>query len=406
MAEQLIIRLASQDTDKVHWLVWSKSEEHIIASGELATISHLSELSTKAVHREVVVILPSSDVTLKQLNVPAKSKKAMQLAAPFVIEDDVAQDVDSLFFAYANFSSAEGNCPLAFVEKYKMTHWLTQLATASIQADFVIPEVLAMPPADDRWQTIALGNQVIIRKGQWQGCTIDEPLWPHMLSIWLNADENIAIDAFSPIPHQADNIDINYLPEELPLALMAQHLDTRNFTMLQGEYAAKKERSSLAKTWGLVAGIALLALVLNVAGKAITLMQLNSQIAAVETSVIERYKHAFPQTQRVRIATVKSQLRRQLSTIQGVDNNGDFLALLMQLQPVFAQVPTLKPENLRYDGKRKELRMQATAKGYQDFEKFNAALAPNFTVSQGALNNQGTSVTGAISIKAKSGGNS
>lgn len=406
MAEQLIIRLASQDTDKVHWLVWSTAEKHIIASGELESVEQLHRLTTKAEHREVVVILPSSDVTLKLLNVPAKSKKAVQLAAPFVIEDDIAQDVDSLFFAYAKFTTAEGNCPLAFVEKNKMARWLTQLATASIQADLIIPEVLAMPAADERWQTVVIDKQIVIRKGLWQGCTIDESLWPHMLNIWLNTENTIAIDAFSPLPHQADNIDVRYLPEELPLALMAQHLDSKSFSMLQGEFAAKKERSSLIKTWGWVAGIAALALLVNVTGKAITLTQLNSEIASVESRVIERYKSAFPQTQRVRIATVKSQLRRQLSMIQGADESGDFLALLMQLQPAFAQVPTLKPENLRYDGKRKELRMQATAKGYQDFEKFNAALARNFTVSQGALNNQGASVTGSISIKAKSRGNS
>ncbi|WP_286234428.1 type II secretion system protein GspL [Thalassotalea sediminis] len=406
MAEQLIIRLASQDAGKIHWLVWSKSEQHIIASGELATDEELSQLSAKSQQREVIILLPSNDVSLKLLNVPAKSKKAIQLAAPYVIEDDVAQDVDALFFAYGNFVSPAGNCPIAFVEKERMSSWLLQLSKASIEADIVMPEVLAMPLAEDRWQAITLDDQVIVRQGQWQGATIDVNLWPHFTKVWSKSGDSVVVDAYSSLPQHDEHVDINYLPEELPLALMAQHLDTRRFNMLQGQFSIKKERSPILKTWGWVAGIALLALLLNVVGKGITLMQTNAEIDVVEAQVIDRYKQAFPKTQRVRVATVKSQLKRQLSLQSGSDSSGDFLALLTQLQPAFKQVPTLKPENIRYDGKRGELRMQATGAGYQDFERFNAALKNAFNVSQGALNNQGTSVTGSISIKVRDGGNS
>ena len=33
--EQLVVRLGSTESEKIHWLVWSSLEEEIIASGEL-----------------------------------------------------------------------------------------------------------------------------------------------------------------------------------------------------------------------------------------------------------------------------------------------------------------------------------------------------------------------------------
>ena len=76
--------------------------------------------------------------------------------------------------------------------------------------------------------------------------------------------------------------------------------------------------------------------------------------------------------------------------------------MLSQVQPAFAKVPALKPESLKFDGKRQELRLQAIADDYQHFERFKTALvAANLTVQQGAQNNQGDQVTGSFSITSK-----
>ena len=76
--------------------------------------------------------------------------------------------------------------------------------------------------------------------------------------------------------------------------------------------------------------------------------------------------------------------------------------MLSQVQPAFAKVPELKPESLKFDSKRQELRLQAIANDYQHFERFKAALnGANLTVKQGAQNNQGEQVTGSFSIVSK-----
>ncbi len=405
MAENLIIRLASQPQEKIHWLIWSNTEQSIIASGELTGAEQLSQLQEKSLTRQVTVLVPAADIAFKSLKVPAKSKKAMQMAAPFMVEDDLAQEVEQLFFAYGEpkIADTDDNCFIAIVERAQMQTWLDWLELAGIKTHRLVPDVLLLPETTGAWQAIALDDAVLLRQGAWQGMVIDNNLWPSISASW-SEQQALAIDAYSELPVAETSLPINAQPEELPLALLAQQLSVQKFNLLQGEFAVRTERSPLLKTWGWAAGFLLAALLVNILVKSVALMQIHDQQLAIEQQIIEQYKAAFPRTKRVRIATIRSQLKRKLSEVGGGNSSAEFLSLLTKVQPAFTKVPSLKPDSLRFDGKRNELRLQATANGYQQFEQFKVQLeAQQLEVSQGAQNNQGDKVSGAISIKARRG---
>lgn len=101
MSEVLYIRLNSHADAPIWWLIWSNVEREIIASGELLSAEQLSTLSDKADHRKVVVIVPSQDVTLKSVNVPGKSSRAHKAVVPYMLEDELTEDVDELFLPIA-----------------------------------------------------------------------------------------------------------------------------------------------------------------------------------------------------------------------------------------------------------------------------------------------------------------
>jgi general secretion pathway protein L len=408
MTENLIIRLGSNYNDVIHWMVWAAHEQEIIASGQLSNAEQLSQLTDKAQSRDVVVLVPSCDVVLKSLHVPAKSQKAIRQAAPYVLEDELAQDVEYLFFAYGDNKQASNNdnCFVAVVEHQQMLLWLSWLNDAYIATKRMLPDVLALPDAQDQWQAIMIGDQVLLKQSHWQGSLFDENLWQQANYLWKNLD-NVNINAFSSLPECDENVAIHPQPEELPLALFAQHLAQQNFNLLQGEFKVKSTRSPVIKTWAWVAGIALMALLVNIGLKSATLWQINDKNVALEQQIIEKYKSAFPNTQRVRISTIRSQLKRKMAEIGATNNDASFLMMLSKIQPAFSQVSQLKPDSIKFDGNRNELRMQATASDYQQFEQFKTLLEnQQFSVSQGAQNNQGDQVTGSFSITAAKGGRS
>ncbi len=422
MAEILYIRLGSRVQDEISWLVFNSIEQEIIASGILASAEQLHDLTAKAEQRLVNVFVPGSDVLLKRVSMPTKSQRSMRAAVPYMLEDELAQDVDDLFFSYADMASDddENNCFVAIVERVQMQMWLTWLANAKIKVKTLQSEVLAMPYKEGQWSAIALhssshaGNQIVVRQGEWQGCTLDSEAWKftleHIFSNQVHSNEQqennvVTLNAYSELPNLqscSSNITVINSEEELPLALFAQHCQRRPFNLLQGEFNVKEQRSIGATKWLWAASFAMCALLLNVGYKSAQLWQLSAQQTQVEERIITRYKKAFPATKRVRISTIKSQLNKKIAQLGGTSDSRGFLAMLSKVQPAFAKVPALKPESLKFDGKRQELRLQAIANDYQHFELFKAALTrANLTVKQGAQKNQGKQVSGSFSISRK-----
>ncbi len=427
MAEILYIRLGSQAQDDVSWLIFSSTEQEIIASGELANAQQLNELTEKAQQRLVKVFVPGCDVLLKRLTVPTKSQRATRAAVPYMLEDELAQDVEDLFFAYADIAndSDDNNCFVAITEKSQMLQWQTWLDDADIQVKSIQPETLAMPYVEEQWSAIALHpasqqSQVAVRQSEWQGFTLDSDAWQFALKhVTAKSQRNasqestteekneLVINAYSDLPNLDEisnqgGFTINKAQEELPLALFAQHCQHSPFNLLQGEFKLKERRSKNVNNWLWAAGIAACALLLNVGYKGAQLWQLSAQQEQVEAQIIARYKKAFPSAKKIRIGTIKSQLNRKIATLGGSSDQTGFLTMLSKVQPAFAKVPELKPESLKFDGKRQELRLQAIADDYQHFERFKSALnAANLTVKQGAQNNQGEQVTGSFSITSK-----
>ena len=301
--------------------------------------------------------------------------------------------------------------------------WQQWLADAGIFCKVIIPDALALPTQAHSSTAVMLGEQVLIKLGEWQVMAFEANAWPIVAPHFTvprvlpegekvagsdaesnneDAEQQSAIKAYSTLSGIPEEITVEYLPQELPLAILANNHSLK-FNLLQGEFQVKEKRSATSKNWLWVASIACLALVLNFTLKGLELYQLSNQQAAIENDIISQYKSAFPNTKRVRVSTVKSQLRQKLAEVGNSGEVAGFLPLLMKLEPALASVPEIKPQTLKFDGKRQEVRMQTIAKDYQYFEKLKVALEKaGLTVNLGAQNNQGDQISGSFSISDKS----
>ena len=401
MGETLFIRLGSQAENRIHWLIKINGQEDIIASGELPNAGELTQLTEKSAAREVVVFVPTSDIAIKRIKVPGSSQRAIRLAAPYMLEETLAQDVEQLCFAFNDLKQDEQghNCFVAALERKQLEIWLKWLADANIFCKLMIPDALALPVVPQSSSAVMLGEQVLIRLGEWQVMSFEANAWPVISQFFKGLDENEqTIHAYSALSEVPDELTIEYLPEELPLAILANN-HARKFNLLQGEFQVKEKRSADTMNWLWVAGVACFALILNFGLKGAELYQLSNQQEALETEIIEKYKTVFPETKRVRISTVRSQLRQKLAEVGNSEDSAGFLALLVKLEPALASVPEIKPQTLKFDGKRQEVRMQTVAKDYQYFEKLKVAFEKaGLTVNLGAQNNQGDQISGSFSI--------
>jgi general secretion pathway protein L len=407
MGETLFIRLGSQVENKIHWLIKTNGQEDIIASGELPNANALSQLTEKSTARDVVVFVPASDIAIKRLKVPGSSQRAIRLAAPYMMEETLAQDVEQLCFAFSDTKQddQDNNCFVAALERKQLELWLQWLANAGIFTKSIIPDALALPLDSQGSTAVMLGEQVLIRLGAWQVMSFEANAWPIIAQHFnvraessVLAENEKTILAYSSLPQVPAEINVEYLPEELPLVILANNHSPK-FNLLQGEFQVKQKRSATKTSWLWVAGIACVALVLNFTLKGVELYRLLDQKSVIEAQIIANYKAAFPETKRVKVSTVRSLLRQKLAEVGNSDESIGFLSLLVKLEPALASVPEIRPQTLKFDGKRHEVRMQTIAKDYQYFEKLKVALEKaGLTVNLGAQNNQGEQISGSFSI--------
>ena len=149
----------------------------------------------------------------------------------------------------------------------------------------------------------------------------------------------------------------------------------------------------------------MVALLINLGSKWIHASQLDTQIASLEQEIQTVYQKNFAsgKKKKVSVNRIKAIVKAKLGDANNDSSEDQFFPLISKLTPAFIAVPTLKPQTFKYDQKNKELRMQVSAKSYQDFESFQTSLEGLLlTVTQGSQNNQGDQVVGSFNIKDKS----
>ncbi|HCF79369.1 MAG TPA: hypothetical protein DER52_06785, partial [Glaciecola sp.] len=97
--EQLIIRLGAHDEQAIDWAIWQTTQKTILASGVLPDAAALDTLQERAAGRPLTVLVPSTEVLLRTITLPPGASRKVIQSIGFMLEDDVALDIDEQFIA-------------------------------------------------------------------------------------------------------------------------------------------------------------------------------------------------------------------------------------------------------------------------------------------------------------------
>jgi general secretion pathway protein L len=400
--EQLVVRLGANPNDSIHWIVWSNQQNEIIASGELPNAAQLSTLGDRAGRRPICVLVPTSDVLLKWVELPAKAGRKALAAIPFILEEEISGDIAQQFFA---LGPKNGNKQaVAIVNKEKLQSWLNMIEDAGLTCDQVIPDVLALPMADkNAWSILELGQQLLVRKDDWAGLQGERD--------WLIQAINHHARQYAKLNQQAllvndysgtnladlGNLEVSAMPLELPMKVLAQGVKLTEFNLLQGEYKISNKVSGQWKKWRLAAALAVIALFTTLIDKTLEQNRLTEQLTTLKTQVSSEYKRAFPNAGAYR--DLKTTMARQMKTLEQGGGGTSMLIILSQLRPAFEE-SQVKPQTMRFDSSRGELRIQLVARNFDALDQFKRqAEAKGFTVEQGSINQKDNQVIGSLSIR-------
>ncbi|WP_299495847.1 type II secretion system protein GspL [uncultured Shewanella sp.] len=405
MSERLVIRLGQTAENPCFWLVWSEQEQEIIASGQLSHVDELSTLTERAGHRPVDVLVPTSTITLTSVDLPEGNQRQAIKALPFMLEENLAQDVDELHFVVGKAQGA--HLPVGVVAHEQMQMWLTWLSDAQLTIQRIVPDCLALPLEECHWAAMQFEEDYLLRTGESSGVALPKTWLPTALP-HLIAETNLATDSEEDdLPTVAGyteltlaGTDIRQQVLELPMLTLAKGLAAAPLDLLTGLYKPKREYAKYLSLWGNTAILFGALFVLALVNKGLNIYQMDAQVEALKAQTEAIYKQVVPGSSRV--VNVRTQIDGYLRGLQGNSRgNSQFFSMLAGIEGAFSQVKELKPTTMRFDGARNELRMQVSAKSYAQIEQFKDIVSRSYSLDSGAMNSTDSAVTSTLTIKAK-----
>lgn len=380
MAGTFYLRLPSNlDAGIESTVQWYSPESGSAAVGEGA----LGEAALLTLGNRVVVVVPATEVLLLEADIPTRKRRRILKALPFVLEEQLAEDVEQLHFAIGNCQEGE-RVAAAVVSKQRMGSWLTLLQQVGIQPQQMVPESLVLPLHDDEWSLLAGTETVLLRTAECRGCALPGSAAAEFLLLALEqcgdekpAKVSLYTEQAAEYPEGLEQQlrdtgvevvkkpDINLL-ERLPSGSRYEP----PIDLLQGDFSRKEQIGKIWRPWRAAAILLLLTLLLQ-GGIAIQeYHQLSSEEAELITAIEQIYRKTFPDARKV--VDPKVQMERHLAELHHGGSGGSFLALLAQAGPIIKRAQGIDVESLRYN--QSVLEIELLLADFQVLDKLKQAL--------------------------------
>ena len=398
----------------------------VIAEGVAGPGATVQAPSGTVIERAVMV-LPSEDVFIRRLPVPGQSERDARRAAPFLIEDQIAQPLEDVEVSLGPVGE-DGARWLAAVDQGLLKRWREMLSGLDIARLHTLPDGMVLTGHGGDLTVMGYGERVVFqtRAGDLGAASqeaseardldaaLADPVCgaiePHLLTPVLAGlgrrlqPRRVLISAdLDPGPMAPDDTPIAVKRIEGPdLRLAAAALPVEALDALPAicgdAFAAKLDWSALMQPWRWAAGLGLVA----VLGASALMMgqaaYLEDRANRYEAAQEAEFRALFPEA---RIVNVRAQMRQALNGVSGGGAGGaGFLPLASVLSEVLSDVDGVRVDSLRYDASRGELSVTALYSGFGDFERLRqAAEARGAVLEDGGARQGAAGVAGEFTVR-------
>ncbi len=292
----------------------------------------LEEIIALAPGRKLVVFVPGAEVRLTQVQVPAKQPAKVLQAAPFVLEDQLADDVETLHFAIGP-RQAGGSFPVAVVSHTHMEEWLAPFRAREVMPDALIPETLALPWENEGpWSVLPEADHLSARTGAFAGFSCV----PEDFGLFLQlAEEGTphALRVLVPLGSQEDYTRLQRPLELLPgfnhpLEALVRHLRmAQAINLLQAQYSQRESFERFWKPWRFAAMLLAAAFLLGIVANTVEALRFRHAATAQQAANEERFNQLFP-GQRIASLALPTQVEQQARILQGGNGAGGLMQLM------------------------------------------------------------------------------
>ncbi len=199
------------------FLFIQSSDQNAILSLRLDQVAHIDqplkmrsieEIRTLQENARTVIVFPTEWCGLHQLELPLLPDRKVREAIPYALEDELAQPVTQLHFAFDKAYYHNGRYLVVVIDKQIMTEWMAKLTQLGLSYDVITLDWFALGEREG----CVLEQNVLINAEQFQGAL--------SLDVWTQYAED-----WTKILHWQIFADSAKLPA---LAELPRHVETKH----------------------------------------------------------------------------------------------------------------------------------------------------------------------------------
>lgn len=381
------------EVQRYDWVLLDASGEQQ-ASGENDTRDDIEQtLSRNSLEAgRLIGLIPGDEALFCFADIPAKQARYIRQALPFAVEEQLAQDIDTVHLALG--SQESNGYRVTAIDHQRMAWWRTCYGDwEDLRLEAIYPDGALLPVSDYDWVICVTDEEALVanRKGEWLTMRAENlPVFAQTLAV-PSEDEvvaEISVAVYSSESWFADHEEIMSSLAATPLLalrrqplegtvveLLAQahyhHLCTPT-NLCQAQYTANENTQSPLAPWKPAIAVAAVWFLLLTGGQFAQGFYHQQQANDIQQQAMAIYREAFPDDRRASPANVRRILEGQLRA--GGQQSGDagFLALMKQAGHQYSRLPgnqSVSFNSVNYSRSRGELVVDVRA---DTFEKLNA----------------------------------
>ena len=395
------------------------------ASGELDSQKTIEQvLAQNALQKvELIGLVPAEETVFCRADIPAKQSRFIAQALPYAVEEQLAQDVETLHLALGVHTDA--GYQVGAIDKQRMNHWQAMFSGWQQAPLFAIyPDAALLPAPEQGWTFCLDGHRVLIlsASGEWLALdsdnlplfaqTLAEPSAEDVVAQWpvrlyaseedLKRHANI-VETFSrsndrlQVTREALSVSVTGL---LARSLFQQRCQPVDFC--QGSYSVKATAGQSWSPWKPLLAVAAVWFVLQVALEIGMGVYHKHQAERLEGQAMAIYREAFPGDTRTHAGNVRRVIQGQLRVAQDGAPQTGFLTLLQYTGEQYSRLQSsdsITFNALNYSRSRGELVVDLTADSYDRMSRLRSGLTDSGLQAQiGSVVNEAGGARGRLTV--------
>lgn len=370
MTDMVVLKLGATPSDIVAW--GALSGGRMMEAGRVENVAALAGLTGRfADGTRIVAVLPGEQVALRDIPSPPKQSVKLRAAAGYLLEDELAEDVDDLHISVT--SSAEGARAYA-ISKTVMKSWTDAFSEAGVALSGVSVDFALIGGSPSVCVIAADRDRVIAARGN-AGFAAELALAEIVAPAFLQAAGDAAIVSYGAHEHAgrwaAAPVERRPLAHEADLiALFGENLGAKaeHPDFLSGEFRPKRQRPFQLGVWRRPGALA--------AGLAASLVSLGLASGLKDWRIAARYQQTAEALHKSAFPTfnggdIRGHARGLLAS--GSKTAG-FLEMTMRLTAGLEGHPGVSIERIKYDGARGQYVFSIRSASDSGIEAFRTGL--------------------------------